>query len=238
MSTSATQPLLEVRGLRSGYGRIPILDGVDLSVARGQIMGILGHNGMGKTTLLRTIVGHLKTKGGSIVFDGQEIAGRRTHERVRLGLGYVPQGREIFPELSVLENLRMGMTHLADENALEEVLGYFPILKPLLDRPGRGLSGGQQQILAIARCLAGRPRLIMLDEPTEGIQPSIVDEIAERLVILKDRLGLTILLVEQDLHFISSVADSVSLIQKGKIVAEMQPSALGDRDMVSSLLGI
>jgi len=238
MSTSATQPLLEVRGLRSGYGRIPILDGVDLSVARGRIMGILGHNGMGKTTLLRTIVGHLKTKGGSIVFDGQEITGRRAHERVRLGLGYVPQGREIFPDLSVLENLRMGMTHLPDENALEEVLGYFPILKPLLDRPGRGLSGGQQQILAIARCLAGRPRLIMLDEPTEGIQPSIVDEIAERLVILKDQLDLTILLVEQDLHFISSVADSVSLIQKGKIVAEMQPSALGDRAMVSSLLGI
>lgn len=238
MSTLVDRPLLDIRGLVSGYGRIRILDGVDLSVAPGTIVGILGHNGMGKTTLLRTLIGHLKSTDGSIRFDGQLISGRPTYERVRLGLGYVPQGREIFPDLTVLENLRMGMTHLSDESVLADVMGYFPGLSPLLERLGRGLSGGEQQLLALARCLVGKPRLIMLDEPTEGIQPSIVDQIAERLLMLKQRLGLTVLLVEQDLHFISQVADSVSIIQKGRIVAQMQPDELSNPNTVSRYLGI
>jgi branched-chain amino acid transport system ATP-binding protein len=238
MSILADQSLLEVRGLRSGYGRIPILDGVDLSVSKGTVMGILGHNGMGKTTLLKTLIGHLKPMGGSINFNGNGIAACRTHERVQLGLGYVPQGREIFTNLSVMENLRMGMTHIKDEGILAEVLEYFPALPPLLDSPGGGLSGGQQQILALARCLVGKPQLIMLDEPTEGIQPSIVDEIAERLVMLKQRLGMTVLLVEQDLHFIAAVADIVSIIQKGKIVAQIDPKDLLDEQVVNKYLGI
>ncbi|MFU0506296.1 ABC transporter ATP-binding protein [Pseudaminobacter sp. NGMCC 1.201702] len=238
MSILADQPLLEIRGLRSGYGRIPILDGIDLSIPSGTIMGILGHNGMGKTTLLKTLIGHLKSMGGTITFKGKGISGYKSYERAQLGLGYVPQGREIFTKLSVMENLRMGMTHTKDESVLTDVLEYFPALLPLLDRPGGGLSGGQQQILALARCLVGKPQLIMLDEPTEGIQPSIVDEIAERLVMLKEKLGITVLLVEQDLHFIASVADFVSIIQKGKIVAQIHPSQLLDREIVSKYLGI
>ncbi len=238
MSILAAQPLLEIRGLKSGYGRIPILDGVDLSVAEGTIVGILGHNGMGKSTLLRTLIGHLKTTGGTIVFGGKNLNAVKTHARVQCGLGYVPQGREIFPDLSVLENLRMGMTYMKDETALEEVLESFPILVPLLDRPGKGLSGGEQQILALARCLIGKPRLVMLDEPTEGIQPSVVEQIAEHLVTLKRKLGLTVLLVEQNLHFISSIADSVSIIQKGKIVAEMKPEELLNRETVGKHLGV
>lgn len=238
MSTLAGQPLLDIRGLRSGYGRIPILDGVDLTVPQGAIVGILGHNGMGKTTLLRTLIGHLKTTAGSINFDGWSISKQKTHERARLGLGYVPQGREIFPDLTVLENLRMGMTHQRDPGAVDELLKYFPALKPLLDRPGKGLSGGQQQLLALARCLAGKPRLMMLDEPTEGIQPSIIDEIADLLIMLKRQLGLTILLVEQDLHFISTVADTVAIIQKGRIVAQIAPGELANRDVVNRYLGI
>jgi len=238
MSTSAGQQLLEIRGLRSGYGRIPILDGVDLSVPRGSILGILGHNGMGKTTLLRTLIGHIRTTAGSINFDGWNMSKQKPPERVRLGLGYVPLGREIFPDLSVLENIRMGMTRQKDAAVLDEILEFFPALKPLLDRPGKGLSGGQQQLLALGRCLAGRPRLMMLDEPTEGIQPSIVEQIAERLVMLKQRLGLTILLVEQDLHFISTVADSVSIIKKGRIIASLKPQDLSDANNVSKYLGI
>jgi branched-chain amino acid transport system ATP-binding protein len=238
MSTLAGQPLLDIRGLRSGYGRIPILDGVDLAVPQGAIVGILGHNGMGKTTLLRTLIGHLKTTAGSINFDGWSISKQKTHERARLGLGYVPQGREIFPDLTVLENLKMGMTHQRDPGAIDELLQYFPALKPLLDRPGKGLSGGQQQLLALARCLAGKPRLMMLDEPTEGIQPSIIDEIADLLIMLKRQLGLTILLVEQDLHFISTVADTVAIIQKGRIVAQIAPGELANRDVVNRYLGI
>lgn len=238
MSILAGQSLLEIRGLRSGYGRIRILDGIDLNIASGSIVGILGHNGMGKTTLLRTLIGQLKTISGSVRFDGQEISGLKPHERVLKGLGYVPQGREIFQDLSVRENLQMGMTRSKDKDALHKVLEYFPILGPLLDRPGRGLSGGQQQILALARCLAGGPRLIMLDEPTEGIQPSIVEQIAERLTALREQLGLAVVLVEQDLHFISTVADSVSIIQKGKIVAHMKPKELESHETVSRYLGI
>lgn len=238
MSTSADQPLLDIRGLRSGYGRIRILDGLELAVADGCILGILGHNGMGKTTLLRTLIGQVKASEGSIVFAGNDLMKRKSYERARLGLGYVPQRREIFPELSALENLKMGMTRQPDDRALDEVLGYFPTLTPLLDRPGKGLSGGQQQLLALARCLVGRPKLLMLDEPTEGIQPSIIEEIAGLLPVLRDKFRLTILLVEQDLHFISSVASQVAIIQKGKIVTHLDPRELSNHDVINAYLGV
>jgi branched-chain amino acid transport system ATP-binding protein len=238
MSISADRPLLEIHGLRSGYGRIRILDGVELSVGEGCILGILGHNGMGKTTLLRTLVGQVKATEGSIFFAGNDLVKCKPYERARLGLGYVPQRREIFPELSALENLRMGMTRHRNDQALDEVLGYFPSLIPLLDRPGKGLSGGQQQLLALARCLVGRPKLLMLDEPTEGIQPSIIEEIASLLPVLRDKFGLTVLLVEQDLHFISAVASQVSIIQKGRIVKQLDPHELSNHDIIDTYLGV
>ncbi|MDU1672093.1 MAG: ATP-binding cassette domain-containing protein, partial [Bradyrhizobium sp.] len=209
--------LLEVKGLKSGYGRIPILFGVDLTVADGEYLGILGHNGMGKTTALRTLMGHLPTTDGSVVFAGKTITHLKPHERSRLGIGLVPQGREIFPDLSVMENLRMGLAAAPkeDRSVIDTVLQDFPRLVRLLDRRGGALSGGEQQLLALARCLCTKPKLILLDEPTEGIQPSIIEEIIETLLALKTRWKLSLIVVEQNLEFITSLSDRILHIQKG-----------------------
>lgn len=237
MSTWGKPALLEVTSLHSGYGRIPILDGVSFSLQAGEVVGILGHNGMGKTTLLKTLIGEVRATAGEIKFDGRNLAGRPIHERARAGIGYVPQGRGIFPRLSVLENLRMGAGGHGN-GAVERIIERVPVLRALLGRPGRALSGGQQQILALARSLVAEPKLLLLDEPTEGIQPSIVDEIAELLASLRQSLGLTILLVEQDLHFIRGLADRVLILQKGRIVAEMAPGQLADPNVVREYLGL
>jgi urea ABC transporter ATP-binding protein UrtE len=230
--------VLEVAGLRAGYGRIRILDGVSFGLRAGEVVGVLGHNGMGKTTLLRTLIGQLRASGGTIAFDGRAITRLSMFWRARLGIGYVPQGRDIFPQLTVLENLRLGEEVRRGDSAIPEMLDYFPALKPLLDRHGRALSGGEQQILALARCLVGRPRLVLLDEPTEGIQPSIVDQIAEKLAELSRALNLTVLLVEQDLHFIAALAERVLIIQKGRIVAQLPSARLADPAVVDEYLGL
>jgi branched-chain amino acid transport system ATP-binding protein len=232
--------MLDVSGLHSGYGRIPILTGVSLSVRQGESVGILGHNGMGKTTLLRTLMGYLPTTAGSTLFDGGDIRGLAPTARARLGLGYVPQGREIFATLSVMENLRMGclLAKSAEAATIEDILSEFPRLKPLLDRLGGTLSGGEQQLLALARCLCGGPRMILLDEPTEGIQPSIVEEIAETLQAVRDRRGLTILLVEQNLNFIASLSQRVLILQKGVITREISPEVARDRSMIDEFVGM
>jgi len=230
--------LLEVEGLGAGYGRIPILNGIDFSIARGEIVGVLGHNGMGKTTLLRTLMGEIKATGGSIYFEDEDITRLAMHRRARLGIGYVPQGRDIYPQLSVMDNLRMGEIVRGGQSAVPELLEYFPVLEALLERPGRALSGGEQQILALARCLVGRPRLLLLDEPTEGIQPSIVDQIQAKLAELAAALDLTVLLVEQNLRFIQALAERVLIMQKGTIVATIAPDQLSDRAIVDEYLGI
>lgn len=230
--------MLEVDSLHSGYGRIPILEGVSLTLREGEVVGILGHNGMGKTTLLRTLIGEIKANRGAIRFDGEDITRLNMFRRARRGIGYVPQGRDIYPQLTVMENLKMGEVMRGGESAIPEMLEYFPLLKPLLNRPGRTLSGGEQQILALARCLAGRPKLILLDEPTEGIQPSIVDQIMEKLEALSAALDLTILLVEQDLQFIAKLASRVLIMQKGRIVTTIEPAQLNDREIVDAYLGI
>ena len=175
--------LLAVKALRAGYGRVPVLHGVDFEVEEGEIVGVLGHNGMGKTTLLKTIMGIVPAAGGTIDYAGLDLTRERASERARRGIGYVPQGRGIFPALSVRDNIRMGLAahHDDEEEALRRTLAEFPLLEPLLDRDGGALSGGEQQLLAIARCLISEPDLILLDEPTEGIQPSIVDRIIELL---------------------------------------------------------
>jgi urea ABC transporter ATP-binding protein UrtE len=232
--------MLEVRGLRANYGRIPILNGIEFDVAAGEVVGILGHNGMGKTTLMRALMGLIPTVGGSVTLDGGDITRAPPHIRVRSGLGYVPQGREIFPRLSVRDNLRIAAaaTGARDDTKVEEVLRDFPRLEPLLDREGGALSGGEQQILAIARCLCTGPRLILLDEPTEGIQPSIVDQIAEMLANLRAARGLTIVLVEQNLDFVASLSNRVLLIQKGEIVKSLDPGELRDADVVEEFVGV
>ncbi len=222
--------LLDVKGLRSGYGRIPILAGVDMTMEEGEYLGILGHNGMGKTTLMRTLMGHLPATAGTVEFAGKTITGMKPYERSRLGLGLVPQGREIFPELSVMENLRMGLASAPreDKAVIDTVLEDFPRLVRLLDRRGGALSGGEQQLLALARCLCTRPRLILLDEPTEGIQPSIIEEMIETLLALKDRWKLSLIVVEQNLEFITALSERILHIQKGRMTGEL------DRDAVLS----
>jgi branched-chain amino acid transport system ATP-binding protein len=232
--------MLNVQALRTGYGRIPILNGVSFAVNQGEFIGILGHNGMGKTTLLKALMGFLPATGGSVRFDGCDVTAAEPYHRARLGLGYVPQGREIFSGLTVYDNLRMGCTKQAgaEQETIAAVLEEFPRLKPLLDRPGGALSGGEQQLLAIARCLCGKPRLILLDEPTEGIQPSIIDEIVVILQRLRDNSGLTMILVEQNLDFIASLSQRILIIQKGAITREVQPDDLGDASLVGEFIGI
>ena len=233
--------MLDVQGLRTGYGRIPILNGVGFAVGEGEFIGILGHNGMGKTTLLRALMGFLPATSGRVQFAGQDVTALEPYQRARLGLGYVPQGRDIFPGLSVYDNLRMGCSKQpgGDETeTIDAVLAEFPRLKTLLDRLGSALSGGEQQLLAIARCLCGKPRLVLLDEPTEGIQPSIIDEIVETLQRLRTKSGLTMILVEQNLDFIAAMSQRILVIQKGTITQEVKPDDLHNASLVGEFIGI
>jgi len=233
--------MLDVQGLRTGYGRIPILNGVSFTVNEGDFIGILGHNGMGKTTLLKALMGFLPATGGRVLFGSDDVTALEPYRRARLGLGYVPQGREIFPGLTVHDNLRMGCSKQAggvEQDIIAGVLEQFPRLKALLDRAGGALSGGEQQLLAIARCLCGNPRLVLLDEPTEGIQPSIIDEIVETLQRLRARSGLTMILVEQNLDFIAALSQRILIIQKGAITREVQPGDLADASLVGEFVGI
>jgi branched-chain amino acid transport system ATP-binding protein len=233
--------MLDVQGLRTGYGRIPILNGVGFAVSEGEFVGILGHNGMGKTTLLRALMGFLPASSGRVQFAGQDVTAFEPYRRARLGLGYVPQGREIFPGLSVYDNLRMGCSKQSggsESETIAAVLQEFPRLRTLLDRPGGALSGGEQQLLAIARCLCGKPRLVLLDEPTEGIQPSIIDEIVETLERLRDITRLTMILVEQNLDFISALSQRILVIQKGRITQEVTPDNLHNANLIGEFIGI
>lgn len=224
--------ILEITNLASGYGRIPVLHGISFSMKEGECIGVWGHNGMGKTTLLSTILGYQTATGGTIKFDGVDITKMSTHDRARKGLGLVPQGRQIFPALTVQENLKMGSAvgGQKDDTITEEMLELFPRLKPLLGRTGGLLSGGEQQLLALARCLCGRPKLMMLDEPTEGIQPSINEEIAETLCKLRKDTQLSLIVVEQRREFIAALATRALILQKGEIVSEMSCDELIDYD--------
>ena len=232
--------LLAVKALRAGYGRVPVLHGVDFEVEEGEIVGVLGHNGMGKTTLLKAIMGIVPAAGGVIDYAGLDLTRERASERARRGIGYVPQGRGIFPALSVRDNIRMGVAahhHDDEEEALRRVLAEFPLLEPLLDRDGGALSGGEQQLLAIARCLISEPELILLDEPTEGIQPSIVDRIIELLRDLNRRRGVTVVMVEQNLDFITELSHRVLLLQKGVITGEVKGSDAADPALIEEFTG-
>ena len=231
--------ILEIDNLHAGYGRIPVLSGINFKVAEHEVIGVLGHNGMGKTTLLKTLIGQVPLTGGSIRFGGVGIGSMPSFRRARAGIGYVPQGRAIFPNLTVYENLRMGYIENginSEENTLNDVLARFPRLDSLLDRQGATLSGGEQQILALARSLCGAPKLLLLDEPTEGIQPSIVEEILEILIGLHRYQGLAIVVVEQSLDFIRRLSNRVLLIEKGMIMGEVMPDALKQSTALGSFV--
>src|SRR6266849_1161096 len=223
-STSGGPSVLRVADLRAGYGSTPVLAGVNLEVGEGEMVAVMGRNGMGKTTLLRTLMGLLPARGGSIRWkDGREISKLPTHLRARLGLGYVPQGRDIFPGLTVNENLRLGgMAIGRDGNRrLQDVLKLFPMLSEKLTARGASLSGGQQQLLALARALVSGPKILLLDEPSEGIQPSILEQIVERIRTINKQEGIAVLLVEQNLQFAAAVAERAYVMNKGAVVREL-----------------
>ena len=219
--------MFEVRSLHSGYGNIPILNGLDLTIGDNEFVSIYGHNGMGKSTLLKTLIGLLPVTSGKIVCRDRDITSAQSYARAKLGIGYVPQGRGIMPGLSVLENLKFAASAigLRDKGAVDAVLEDFPRLKAYLGRPAGALSGGEQQLLALARALIQRPRLVLLDEPTDGIQPSIIEEIIDKLHQIRKRDALSVLLVEQNVDFIGALSDRVLTLQKGQFTNEQTAGA-------------
>jgi urea transport system ATP-binding protein len=218
--------MLSVNGLQVYYGQSRILDNVDIEVPPGQIVCLMGRNGVGKTTLLKAIMGILKAKTGTINYDGVDITRAPSHKRAHAGIGYVPQGRGIFPHLTVYENLLMGLEALDSrerkngQEAIEEVYTIFPVIKQMGKRVAGSLSGGQQQQLAIGRVLARRPQMLLLDEPTEGIQPNIVQEIEDLIQSLREQKNIAILLIEQFLDFALGVANYCYVMEKGHIVSK------------------
>jgi urea transport system ATP-binding protein len=223
MSTSVIErqpPMFAVEALNVFYGESHAVRDAAFRVAAGESLAVLGRNGMGKTTLLRALIGMLPARGGSIRLEGRELAGRPAYERVAAGLGFVPQGRMIFPYLTVEENILAGMDHLPRQRIPEFVYEFFPVLREMGRRRGGNLSGGQQQQLAIARALVGRPKVLILDEPTEGIQPSIIKDIAQALNRLRAELGFALIVSEQVLSFALEVADRLLIIEKGEFVHE------------------
>ncbi len=230
--------MLEVEAIHAGYGQVPVLNGASLRVAAGERVVIIGRNGVGKTALLRTLMGFLRCRSGRIRLHGRDVTRLPAHARARLGVGYVPQGREVFPALTVRENLAMGGVARGRSGRMEELLEIFPRLGERLAQRGGSLSGGEQQILAIARALMGEPTLLLLDEPTEGIQPSIVDEILHRLVGINARLGVTMILVEQNLDFAREFAQRAYTMLKGQITEELSPDGLNDPRVIAEYLGV
>ena len=223
-------PLLDVRDIDTYYGASHVLHSLSLRVEQSEIECILGRNGVGKTTLLRSIIGLTPPRLGRVVYKGEDITRMRVNKRARLGIGYVPQGREIFPDITVMDNLRLGLVARSDgmTRVPDEIFDFFPMLKPLVDRQGGLLSGGEQQQLAIARALCGNPELLLLDEPTEGIQPSIVQEIERILKRIHQEKKLTIILVEQKIDFAKNVSQEFTIMVKGRVAREADIHSLTD----------
>ena len=230
--------MLSVTDATLHYGAAKALRGVSLEADAGKITCVLGRNGVGKTSLLRAIVGQHRLSGGSIAFEGKALDRSTPYERARSGIAFVPQGREIFPLLTVRENLETGFAPLrrAERTIPPHVFELFPVLKQMLSRRGGDLSGGQQQQLAIGRALVTRPKLLVLDEPTEGIQPSIIKDIGRAIQFLRDTMGLTILLVEQYLDFARGLADRVAIMDRGQIVYSGEAAGLDDPDVRRHLM--
>ena len=211
--------LLVAEGVHQYYGGSHILRGVEVSASEGEVTVVLGRNGVGKTTLLKSLMGVVPVRAGQVRLGGVDITRAPSHERVRAGIGYVPQGREIFARLTVEENLRMGLATKSGGTAIPaELFELFPVLRQMIGRRGGDLSGGQQQQLAIARALAAGPKLLMLDEPTEGIQPSIIKDIGRVIRMLADRKTMAIVLVEQYYDFAAELADQYLVMERGEIV--------------------
>ena len=235
-----TETILHVKDLRAGYGGKPVLQGVNFDVADGEIVAVIGRNGVGKSTLMKTLIGLIETMSGDIAFAGGVITSLEAFRRAKMGIGYVPQGRDVFPRMTVKENLQVGESARgrAKLSAYDQVYSLFPILKERADQRAGTLSGGQQQQLAIGRVLIGGPRLILLDEPSEGIQPSIVQDIGRIIVDLNRKTGITIVFVEQNLDMIRAIAQRCYVMDKGRIIAQLQPHELDDRNTIRKYLAV
>jgi urea transport system ATP-binding protein len=229
----AADALLQVSGLWAHYGGTPILQGVELAAGRGEIVGIIGRNGVGKSTTMRCLIGLIRASQGAIRLDGRDIAGLPAEARARLGIGYIPQGRDVFPRLTVEENLAVGLLigGPSGRKLTDLVYGYFPRLAERRTQLAGTMSGGEQQQLAIGRALVGNPTLMLLDEPSEGVQPSIVQMICRVLRAVRDELGTTIVFVEQNLDTILSIAERCYVMEKGRVTADLGPGAI-DADSV------
>ena len=210
--------MFDVRGLNVAYGQSQVLHGIDMSVAPGEIVAVVGRNGMGKSTLMKSLIGVIPSKSGEISVDGTDVAAMPSHTRVKRGLAYVPQGRQIFGTMTVRENIETGLVVTGKSDIPDEIYSLFPILYEFEKRRGGNLSGGQQQQLAIARALASDPKILLLDEPTEGIQPSVIKDIAVVLKQIRQLRNLTIVVCEQLLSFVLDVADRILVMENGRIV--------------------
>lgn len=234
--------MLRADGVVAGYGRTTVLQGLTLQVERSEIVAVLGRNGVGKTTLLRALIGTIPVGAGTISLDGEQIERLPAHARARRGLAYVPQGREVFPQLTVLENLRVAAWASRQQGwqgRLEAILEEFPVLAERRDVRAGSLSGGQQQILAVARALMTNPRVLLLDEPSEGIQPSIVDQIGATIRSIRDERGISVVLVEQNLDFAAELAERAYLMEKGRIARSLSPvEVLQDRELQREYMGV
>ncbi len=233
-----TDILLDVSGARTGYGTSPIIQGVNMTIARGEIVTLIGRNGVGKSTMMRCLIGQLRLWEGAIKFRSTDVTALPAEKRAQAGMGYIPQGREVFPRMTVEENLTVGemISGPATRKLKDLVFEYFPILKERRRQAAGTMSGGQQQQLAIGRALIGNPDLLLLDEPSEGIQPNIVDEISRIIVQINRDLGTTILLVEQNLDMIMATTQRCYVMDKGRITAEILAADLGDREAVKKHL--
>jgi len=226
--------LLELADVNAGYGRTPVLRDISLAIEEGEIVSLIGRNGAGKSTLMKTIIGLLTPTEGEITFRGEAITEATAERRARRGIGYVPQDKEIFPRLTVHENLKVGSMVNTDQKRtlFEEMYGYFPILEERRGQKAGTMSGGEQQMLAIARALVGAPDLLLLDEPSEGVQPTIVEEISDAVQEINDDLGTTIFFVEQNLDFTVNTTERCYVIETGQIVNELPPEDLRDSEVV------
>lgn len=234
-----TAPALELDNVSSGYGSAMVLRDVTLRVQPGEVVGLLGKNGMGKTTLLRTAMGFLKLRSGTVRIGGRDVRGEPVHGRARLGVAYTPQERALFQDLSVRDNLRLGLAHDRDfDVGFNRVRGFFPFLAERLAQPAGTLSGGEQKMLLVARALMTAPRLVLIDEVTEGLQPSVVQRLADVLREAAQRDGRAILLVEQHVRFTLSVADRYAVLKLGEIVAQGTTASPEARDIIEHQLRV
>ena len=229
--------MLNISSLRAAYGQSEVLHGVDMSIQPGEIVAIMGRNGMGKTTLMKTLMGIIPEKDGAISVGAEHLTGLKPHQRVARGIAYVPQGRMIFSAMTVQENVESGLIVTGKSKVPDDIYELFPVLLEMKNRRGGNLSGGQQQQLAIARALASDPKVLLLDEPTEGIQPSIIRDMARTLRKIRDEKGLTIVVSEQVLSFALDVADRVLVMESGRFVHE-SPRAGIDEAKVAKFLSV